>query len=156
MSEKQVFDRRNLLKLSAAALATTIAGCTETAETYREWGDIDEIVLEGHTDGWRGIRPDAIADEVNPTLVLYESQEYEITMRNGDGESHSLEIQYGSEGVDESYQTEVTEEEGETRTVTVRVILGVSEYVCPVHSQRMHGEIDVQPENDNDIYDKEV
>jgi hypothetical protein len=45
---------------------------------------------------------------------------------------------------------------GEKRTLTVRASLGVSEYVCPVHSQRMHGEIDVYPENDNDIYDKEV
>lgn len=30
-------------------------------ETHRECGDVDEIVLEDHTDGWNGIRPDAIA-----------------------------------------------------------------------------------------------
>jgi hypothetical protein len=154
---KSSFGRRNLLKLSAAAaVATTIAGCTETTETHREWGNINEVVLEGYTDGWKGIRPDAIADEVNPTLVFYESQEYEITMRNGDGEAHSLEIRNGSGVVDEGYQTEIIEEEGRTRTLTVRASLGTSEYVCPVHSQRMHGEIDVRPENDNDVYNEDV
>lgn len=48
----------------------------EPAETF-------EFVLE--EDAWRGVSPDAIADETNPTLELEAEETYEIFWENGIG-----------------------------------------------------------------------
>ncbi|WP_255171178.1 twin-arginine translocation signal domain-containing protein [Natrononativus amylolyticus] len=156
MSDQPSFTRRSVLKWSGGAVvAATLSGCTETATVYEVWGGVAQIVLECYTDGWRGVEPAIIEDVQNPTLVLYESHEYEITMRNGDGEAHSLEIRAGDQTVDSDYQTSLTDERGETETVAIEGVPWMTEYVCKVHSQTECGVVDVRPEGDTDTYEGE-
>lgn len=153
MANKGRFNRRTLLKFAAgAAAATALSGCTETAQIHQEWGDIDHIVLEAYTDGWRGLRPDTIVDEENPTLVLYEGREYEVTIRNGDGESHLFEIPSEMDLDSEMAPIAIIDEDEAEETLLLRASPRISKYICDAHRQPMRGDIDIEMENDTGVY----
>jgi hypothetical protein len=144
--------RRTLLEILVAAGGTVaLGGCTEPAAVHDAWGGVEEIVLEGDADGWRGLEPDAIAGERNPTLVLFENREYEITVRNGDGEPHALVLRDVDGTTAEGRRTEPIETRGETRTLRVRADLGLAEYACGARPEPMAGRIEVRAENDTDV-----
>ncbi|WP_394739027.1 hypothetical protein [Natronococcus roseus] len=42
-----------------------------------EWADVPTLEFEADTDGWIGIEPEAIEDEENPDIALYEGREYD-------------------------------------------------------------------------------
>ncbi|WP_293032031.1 hypothetical protein [Natronococcus sp.] len=144
--------RRTLLGIVVGSSGmVAFGGCTEPAAVYDAWGGVEEIVLERYADGWRGLEPDAIAGERNPTLVLYENLEYRITVRNGNGEPHALVLRDADGTTAEGRRTESIETRGETRTLRVRADLGLAEYACGAHPDSMAGEIEVRTENDTDI-----
>ena len=123
----------------------------DAAADVEEWEDVDEIVLDGYTPGWEGVEPEAIEGEENPTLVLFEGQEYDITWENMDGEPHNIEIWDEDEEVVDDYQTEIIEEEGETQTLTIDEVTDeMAQYVCEVHIGTMIGDIQVETENGED------
>jgi len=129
-----------------------IVGCTETAAIHQTWGTVEEVVLEARIDGWVGIHPDTIEGETNPTLTLYEGNKYDFTWRNGDGESHSL-VFIDETGSRITEKAELSETEGDTRTLTVTAGSRMAEFVCNVHPETERGTIDIQFENDNDGHD---
>lgn len=151
MRSTKSLSRRFFLKLSAGALTLpTLSGCTETAETHQNWGDVTEIALKAYTDGWRGLNPAAIEGKENPELVLYEERDYQFTVQNGDGERHLLEIPDTREWSDEDQVTVIDENE-EEQTIMIEVTPWMTEYICDAHRQPMHGEIEVQLESDTSI-----
>ncbi|MFC7237563.1 plastocyanin/azurin family copper-binding protein [Saliphagus sp. GCM10025317] len=109
-----------------------------------EWEGVDEIVLDGVTEGWEGVEPAPIEGETNPTLILTEGQEYDITWENADGQPHNIVIWDDNDEVVEDYQTEIIEEEGETQTLTLQATSEMTQYVCEVHIGTMIGEIQVE------------
>lgn len=153
--------RRSWLKIAGAASATAlIAGCTggdddggddapadddgDDGEDVDEsaWEDVDEIVLEAITAGWEGISPDHIAGEQNPTLVLFEGEEYTFRWENGDGAAHNIEIWDENEDVVGDYQTDIEDVDEQT----LEGVVASSEmayYRCSPH-QGMQGPIDVR------------
>ncbi|SDQ41418.1 cupredoxin domain-containing protein [Natronobacterium texcoconense] len=114
-----------------------------------------EILLEGTTDGWTGVEPEAIADEENPTLLLLEGESYEITWENGDGEEHNLEIRDDTYGVVDDYETDLMDEEGETETLEIDEVTDeMVQYLCSVHETEMVGEVAVEAQEDDENEDE--
>ncbi|MCU4972125.1 plastocyanin/azurin family copper-binding protein [Halobacteria archaeon AArc-m2/3/4] len=111
-----------------------------------DWGDVDEIVLDGYTAGWEGVEPEMIEGEENPTLELTAGTEYEITWENADGDPHNIEIWDDDDEVVDDYQTEIIDEEGETQTLEFEATEEMAAYVCEVHIGTMIGDIEVQSE----------
>jgi hypothetical protein len=142
--------RRTVLATSAGFAGATVgAGCTETATTYERWGDVDEIGLDADAAGWRGRYPAAIEGDENPTLVLYEDREYELTVRNGDGERHTLDVR-DQMAPDQSRQTIALGAGDAAQTVSLRAVPSITRYVCDVHDRPSSGEIEIRPEGDTD------
>ncbi|KDE58292.2 hypothetical protein EL22_05920 [Halostagnicola sp. A56] len=109
------------------------------------WEDVEEIELEGVTSGWVGIAPDPIADEENPTLVLFNGQEYTITWENGDGQEHNLQILNGDGQVVDDYETDLISSEGESATLEgVQASDEMTNYICEPHESTMDGDIQIE------------
>ncbi|ELY98335.1 blue (type 1) copper domain-containing protein, partial [Natrialba chahannaoensis JCM 10990] len=166
MAENNSTTRRTILKVSGAVGATAfLAGCADDngnddenddddpapdendndEADVEDWEDVDEIMLDGITSGWVGMEPDVIADEENPTLVLFEGESYDITWENGDGAQHNIEIVDEDDEVVDDLETDNMDEEGETQTLEVDEVTDeMAEYVCRPHETQMRGEIDVQ------------
>ena len=168
MNRSDRLTRRSACRLvGIAALAPVLAGCggpgdedeTDEEAVDEAWADVDEIVLEGHEDGWVGVEPEPILDETNPTLVLEEGNEYEITMENGDGEDHNLSVyeENGDNGSrrDDVAETEILNEEGETASISFEAEPDLDEYMCDLHPDNMTGEIDVHEGVGGDDEDEE-
>ncbi|MCU4743667.1 cupredoxin domain-containing protein [Natronoglomus mannanivorans] len=116
----------------------------DDVEEDDEWADVEEIVLSGYVSEWTGMAPDVIDQEENPTLVLYEDREYDITWQNDDGNEHNLAIM--AENDELLVATEFFEEEGESATVTFEATEQVASYVCENHPDTMAGEIEIRSE----------
>ncbi|GAB7020605.1 cupredoxin domain-containing protein [Halostagnicola bangensis] len=115
-----------------------------------EWEGVDEIELEGHTSGWVGVSPDPIADEENPTLILFEGQEYDITWENADGDEHNLELRDDGGEVVDDYETDFNSSEGESETLEgVEPTDEMTNYVCEPHESTMDGEIQIEQNGGN-------
>lgn len=119
----------------------------DDAQAAADWEGVDEVVLEGFTENWLGVEPQPIEGEENPTLLLFDGQEYDLTWENMDGAPHNIVIWNDDDEVVEDYQTEIMEEEGESQTLTIEVSEEMAQYVCEVHAGTMIGDIDVQPAN---------
>lgn len=83
--------RRFLAAVGATGVAlgtvgTTLAQDSEPAETF---------VMGGHVEAWRGVAPDSIADQDNPTLELEADKTYVYVWENLDGQPHNFAIQNG-------------------------------------------------------------
>lgn len=127
----------------------------EEEDDEDEWEDVEEILLDGYTAGWEGVEPGAIEGEENPTLVLYEGREYDITWENADGDQHNIEIWDEDEEIVDDYETEIIEEEGETQTLTIEATDEMDAYVCVVHIGTMLGDIEIRSEDEGEEEDDE-
>ncbi|WP_211334039.1 cupredoxin domain-containing protein [Halopiger aswanensis] len=104
-----------------------------------------EIMLEGSTQAWTGVEPEAIADEENPTLTLTEGESYDITFENADGAQHNLVIWDDSEETVDDYETDMVSEEGESATLEIDEVTDeMAQYVCEPHSSTMVGDIELE------------
>ncbi len=131
--------------MSGGALLLGLGGASASAQEDGEPLEPDtRIVLEALTEGWRGVEPQEIADQDNPTLTLQEGESYEIGWEEGDGAAHNIELVDDNDEVVDDYQTEEATEGGEDQFIRFDAAPEIAEYVCRVHPQTMRGEIAVQ------------
>lgn len=109
-----------------------------------EWEGVDEIHLEGETEAWIGVEPGPIEGEENPTLVLFEGEDYTISFENIDGAQHNLVLLDDSGEVVEDYETDMTEEEGDEESLDFEATSELAEYICQPHEDSMNGEIQIE------------
>lgn len=165
MSRNHSLRRRTYLKhVGAASVTALIAGCAndeneepaddeepvnddEEPVDEEEWEGIDEFYFEGRIQAWTGIEPDVIAGEDNPTLVLFEGEEYDFRWVNEDGAMHNIAIYDEDEEVVDDYATEGMDEEGEEETLEgVVVTEEMVTYICEFHPTTQVGDIEVVSE----------
>lgn len=149
--DRDRFSRRNVLGLTASVGAVSIAGCTgaddddddviEQELNPDDWEDVREIELEGYTNGWVGVEPDLIANVRNPTIILFEGEDYEITWENGDGLGHNIELQNEESSVVDGHRTQIIRERGERQTLEFEATDPIHKYVCAPHPRSMTGYI---------------
>ena len=153
MNRSTPTSRRRALALSGAALTVGIAGCSvpdgddETSpgeyELRREdWEDVDEIALNGFTNGWIGVEPDVIEGVKNPTLLLFEGTEYEIRWENRDGIRHNLALRDDDGDLVHNYETEYVRNRGDTASLTFDATPELHSYICDPHPRSMIGYIE--------------
>lgn len=106
-----------------------------------DWAAVDEIVLEGLTGGWIGVEPDPIAGVENPTLLLFEGQEYTIGWEQGDGAMHNVQLRDGDGEV-----IAETDLDDEGASLTVEATAALESYVCEPHANRMAGRLEIERE----------
>lgn len=138
-------NRRWFLKATGATLATAaVAGCIGDDDDVDDdaWEDVRSITLEGYATHWLGIEPDFIEDEENPTLVLFDGEEYTIEWINGDGIDHDLEIQDDDGEV--LYSTDTVSAQGESDSVTFTATEDMVQYECSYHRGVQRGDIEVR------------
>jgi plastocyanin/glucose/arabinose dehydrogenase len=102
------------------------------------------IELDGQTSGWVGIKPDDIADEENPELVLIEGEEYEIGWTTGDGGNHNIAIWDEDDNIIDDLSTEVTNDPGDEQWLQFEATSEMYQYVCEPHESMMVGDIDIR------------
>lgn len=134
--------RRRFLRGAAIAGSVGVVGCLGGGDEYGEdWVDVDRVQLAATSTSWIGEAPDPIVDANNPALRLIYGRTYEIEWRNADGREHRLEIWNGE---DQHIAGDVTlAEEGETATLEVQAVGGMTTYVCPHHEVTMVGSIEI-------------
>ena len=161
MARNGSVSRRRLLKIAGAASATAlVAGCTgngddddapaddgngdDDGEEIDEsaWEGVDTIELNGYTAGWEGVSPSPIEGETNPTIVLFEGEEYDFTWYNQDGAGHNIEIWDEDEEVVGDYATDIVTDDEQT----LEGVVASSEmayYRCDPHAG-MQGRIEIR------------
>ena len=162
MAQNGSVSRRRVLKIAGAASATAlVAGCTGNGDDDPEpaddgngngddngddvdpadWEGVDTIELDAYTAAWEGLAPAAIEGEDNPTLVLFEGEEYTFTWYNGDGSGHNIEIWDENEEVVEDYATDIVDDDEQTLEGVVATE-DMAYYRCDPHAG-MQGDIEV-------------
>lgn len=106
------------------------------------WEGVEEVFLDGYTEAWEGVAPEPIQGEENPTLVLFEGNEYTVTWENRDGAPHDFTL--WDENEEEIASTEQTDEEGETLELTFEATSEIAQYVCTVHPNTMIGDVQIE------------
>ena len=153
MTDRQRLSRRRALAVSGTALAGALAGCSSggdsddtgsgTGDEWKQtlepedWEGVEEIRLEGYTNGWAGVAPDPIEGVKNPTLLLFAGDEYEITWENADGGLHNIAVR--TEAGDAVRKTENMQKRGGTQTLSFEATAELHDYVCQPHSRMMRG-----------------
>ncbi|MCU4926071.1 hypothetical protein OB905_08735 [Halobacteria archaeon AArc-dxtr1] len=107
-----------------------------------------DIVLESDEDGWRGLAPDSLQHELNPTLELDAGEEYTIGWLNGDGGAHSLVVEEANDVT--VAETPVGDREAEYQTLSFEATETIDAYRCPSHSAEMAGSISVTGSESSD------
>lgn len=145
-------DRRTVLStVAGAAAAVSVAGCLggseESADDEPEpeldqataaegdtdpaaWRDVEALRFDGYVGGWLGVEPAAIEGVENPTLVLVEGREYEVTWENKDGIHHNFAFWDENREVVEDYSTDGTDVEGERETLAFEATPEMDTYRC--------------------------
>ncbi|MFC4541953.1 hypothetical protein ACFO5R_08445 [Halosolutus amylolyticus] len=151
-------DRRSVLKLSGATIATALAaGClgddeNERSDDTETGGGSDgpyeiepgeRITFRGEVGGWIGLEPVAIEDVTNPTLVLEADGDYEIGWTEGDNTPHNFLLWDENEDVVEDYETEQVAEPDDDQILEITATDEMAYYRCEPH-QNMQGEIQVE------------
>lgn len=114
-------------------------------EDSEEWDGIDQFTFEGRIEGWTGVEPALIEGEENPTLVLFEGEEYDFSWVNKDGAIHNIEIWDDDDEVVDGYATDGMDAEDEEQALTgVVASPEMTTYVCQYHRTSQAGEIDVR------------
>lgn len=145
---------------ASGGAAATLAGCldrddepaepepvVDTADSLEgetdlaAWRDVETIHLEGWVGGWVGVEPPAIDRVENPTLVLLEGREYELTWENHDGVHHNVALWDGDRDVVLEYATEGTDVEGEAETLTFEAIPAIATYRCEYMQEGQVGDV---------------
>lgn len=144
MTADETAFRRQVLRTSAiAGLGSLLAGCAgddvESEYDPDAWAGVEEIVLEGHAQGWEGVSPAPIEGAENPTLVLFEGETYDVTWENADGEVHNFVVRD-----DDGEPLETSEDladEGEHLTLSLEADESMDAYVCEYHETQMGGDV---------------
>lgn len=139
--------RRALLGTTTGTATVSIAGCTASNDDGgsggvggqqelrpEDWEDVDEIRLEGHTNGWIGKTPALIEEVRNPTLLFFEGEEYELTWENRDGLRHNFELRNENNVVVDGYSTGFVSHRGETQTLKFRATNAMSISISVRHT----------------------
>lgn len=152
MVDRRHLSRRQALAASGAALSGALAGCSSSGGSDdsgsgdadwkqplrpEDWEGVEEIRLDGYTNGWAGVEPDLIAGVKNPTLLLFAGDEYEITWENADGGLHNIAVR--NESGEPARKTENMRKRGETQTLSFEATAELHDYVCQPHSGMMRG-----------------
>lgn len=114
-----------------------------------EWQDVDEFYFEGRIEAWTGVEPEFIEGLDNPTLLLFEDQEYDFTWINEDGANHNIAMWDQEEDGDvvDDFATEIMGDEGEEQTLeSVEPTDEMTHYVCEVHPTTQIGPLEVRSE----------
>lgn len=110
-----------------------------------DWKNVEEFQFEGRADAWTGIEPAVIDGVENPTIVLFDGDEYDFRWENADGAIHNLEIWDEDGNVVADYVTDSGDTEGEEVALTNLVASqDMASYVCVYHQGAQSGEIDVR------------
>ncbi|ELY69903.1 twin-arginine translocation signal domain-containing protein [Natronobacterium gregoryi] len=156
MTRDSPISRRTALKITGGAAATAlVAGCNGNGENGEENGDDEEdgyeiepgttIELDAQTAGWEGLEPAEIEDDVNPTLILQEGEEYEIGWPVGDGGNHNIEIWNEDDEVVDGLQTEeTTDDEPDDQFLEFTASEEMDAYVCAPHDVAMNGDLIIE------------
>ena len=160
MARNGSVSRRRLLKIAGAASATAlVAGCTGNGDDdapaddgngddngdevdESEWEDVDTIELDAYTAGWEGLSPSPIDGETNPTIVLFEGEEYDFTWYNQDGAGHNIEIWDENEEIVGDYVTDIVTDDEQTLEGVV-ASEEMAYYRCDPHAG-MQGNIEIR------------
>ncbi len=106
------------------------------------WEGVEEIYLDGYTEAWEGVAPEPIQGEQNPTLVLFEGNQYALTWENRDGALHDFTLWDDNQEALES--TEQIDQQGETLTLEFEATQEMAQYVCTVHPNTMIGDVQIE------------
>lgn len=109
-----------------------------------EWEDVEEVEVLGHGSGWVGVEPEMIEDIENPTLLLTEGEEYDLTWINDDGANHNIEVWDENGEIVDDYETELMNDVDEAQTLEIEASSEMAEYVCEPHAGPMSAEIQVE------------
>lgn len=108
------------------------------------WEDVETIRMLGNAGGWVGVEPEMIADVENPTIVLFEGNQYEFTWENDDGAGHNIEMHDENGEVVNDYATEIVRGTGETQTLEFEATSDIAQYVCNPHITTMVGDVQIE------------
>ncbi|WP_265109628.1 hypothetical protein [Halosolutus halophilus] len=118
-----------------------VAETTEGNTDPEVWADVESLQFDGWVGGWVGVEPEPIADVENPTLVLVEGREYEITWENMDGIHHNFAFWDADHDVVNEYSTPGTDVQGETETLTIEAMAEMETYRCEYQQARQRGDV---------------
>lgn len=107
------------------------------------WRDVATIRFDGYVGGWVGLEPAPIELVENPTLVLFEGREYELTWMNQDGIHHNLAFWDADREVVDGYSTPGTDVVGEEETLTVEATPEMDTYRCEYQPEGQRGAVRV-------------
>ncbi|RKD93806.1 hypothetical protein [Halopiger aswanensis] len=126
------------------AAETTVANTDPEA-----WRDVTELRFDGYVGGWLGLEPAPIELVENPTLVLVEGREYELTWTNQDGIHHNIAFWDENREVVEDYSTPGNETLGERETLAFEATPEMDTYRCEYQPVGQLGDVQlISPESD--------
>lgn len=140
--------RRRFLAAAGSAVLVAASGCASASDEPRDdaaWKDIDEWYFEGRIEGWTGIQPAIIADEENPTIVLFEGETYDFRWVNEDGAIHNIELWDDAGDIVDEYEGDDLDRKGEEEVLAnVVATPAMTRYVCRYHQTTQVGDIEVR------------
>lgn len=157
-------DRRTFLTGAAGTItAVSVAGCLGGAEPEDDepepgldqaealegdtspdvWRDVEAIQFDGYVGGWLGLEPAAIDHVENPTLVLVEGREYELTWENKDGIHHNIAFWDADREVVEDYSTDGNDVVGERETLVFEATPEMDTYRCEYQPVGQKGDVEI-------------
>lgn len=104
----------------------------------------ERILFEARSTGWIGVAPATIESEENPTLVLSEGATYEIGWTEGDGETHSVELQGADGAVVDDLATADASAPDDDQRLEFEAGDELAAYACGTHDA-MRGAIEIAP-----------
>lgn len=117
--------------------ATSLDGDTDPDA----WRDVESLRFDGYVGGWLGLEPDAIHRVENPTLVLVDGREYEVTWENQDGIHHNFAFWDENRDVVEDYSTDGNEIVGERETLAFEATPEMDTYRCEYQPVGQKGDV---------------
>ncbi|ADB59176.1 hypothetical protein Htur_0275 [Haloterrigena turkmenica DSM 5511] len=163
-TDRRGTDRRAVLSTVAGAVAAvSVAGCLGGADSEDDepepgldqatavegdtdpeaWRDVESLRFDGYVGGWLGLEPSAIEGVENPTLVLVEGREYEVTWENKDGIHHNFAFWDEDREVVEDYSTDGTDVEGERETLVFEATPEMDTYRCEYQPAGQKGPVEL-------------
>ncbi|WP_157971674.1 cupredoxin domain-containing protein [Halorussus litoreus] len=132
--------RRTFLQATAGAVA--LGGVAGLVGARQDGPQL--IVLGGRTPGWRGVAPESIAGETNPTLPLVPGQDYRVRWTNVDGQPHNFVV-LDSDG-EAVVASDIIGTQDATQVVSFTASENMAEYYCEVHPTSMRGNVELVEE----------
>ncbi|AFZ72957.1 hypothetical protein [Natronobacterium gregoryi] len=154
--------RRTLLTGVGTTVVAAIAGClgddngseseadepvvdeaemTEGNTDPDAWHDVETIRFDGWVGGWVGVEPSAIDRVENPTLVLVDGREYEVSWKNMDGVHHNIAFWDANREVVADYSSPGNEVVGEVETLTLEATDEMATYRCEYQPEGQRGDV---------------